>query len=29
VGMAIAAALTLILPETRGQDLRAIPTARR
>jgi MFS family permease len=29
VGMAIAAFLTLILPETRGQDLRAIRTARR
>jgi MFS family permease len=29
VGMATAAFLTLILPETRGQDLRAIPTARR
>jgi MFS family permease len=29
VGMAIAAFLTLILPETRGQDLRVIRTARR
>jgi MFS family permease len=28
VGMAIAAALTLVLPETRGQDLRAVPNAR-
>lgn len=28
VGMAIAAFLTLLLPETRGQDLRAIRTAR-
>jgi MFS family permease len=29
VGMAIAAFLTLVLPETRGQDLRAIRSARR
>jgi MFS family permease len=29
VGMAIAAALTLVLPETRGQDLRAVPSERR
>jgi MFS family permease len=29
VGMAIAALLTLVLPETRGQDLRAIRSARR
>jgi hypothetical protein len=28
VGMIIAAFLTLLLPETRGQDLRAIRTAR-
>jgi MFS family permease len=28
VGMALAAFLTLLLPETRGQDLRATPTAR-
>lgn len=29
VGLAAAALLTLMLPETRGQDLRAIPTERR
>jgi MFS family permease len=28
VGMALAAFMTLLLPETRGQDLRATPTAR-
>jgi predicted MFS family arabinose efflux permease len=28
IGMGLAAFLTLLLPETRGQDLRATPTAR-